>query len=848
MSKNLSRKGIALGALVALGSSLIAGTPALANTTINLEAKTGTTYSVPVTDNFTLKSSFADAAKTSGTDVLKFEVTGTVASLGTITVPGALTIADSRGVVNAAGSVSGTAYDLTLVPSGTATFSVTVKAWLDRAATGTVGTIDTGEFVSAPQVVTFVKASDVTWTTTLDTPKIGDTTVTTYVSAAPSINMDQIKAKVTSVITGPTTAAAVVQTFDSATNRLKFVRTITAPASGIQPATLYTAQAQYDADGAGAGAAANAGSAVSNLTPAAKLEGLDSATITEGTNVKLTGQAYAVRSGTKSLDVSIQAYSDLGTGDAIGGTGAAADTKAAAGSVVSVTVAGTPDATTTITAGGKTLVSTTSGNKIEFDLTTDATGLVKFTLASSTGKALDSLTVSAKAELQTTVNTRTIAWADATFAAGGLVSTTLQGTAAALKAAKGSNYTLTYAVNDSFGLTPESNLRVRVVQSVATNNAQTRYGDVVNGLASVTLPVASDSTDAQSITNTATVEKFANGAWGAIAPTVATPSTVIGTSTASSTVTITGNTSADADGVAVAEANRFSLNNKAFAAADTRVGQLSPAGTLGVTLGGQVNDSLGQGTYSTVTLSGSNLMFEASGKFSTGSITVQTNASGAYAGVAVYSNTTGKQVVTVTAGGATKTANLYFKKAAKTEGVTLAIAAPSVIASGRTLLVTTSLVDGFGNPVEIATGDAAGQDLTITYDGPGFTTSTIAQELDATGKKVFRVILGSGENGLATIKATYSKDGVDTNIVTVTKNVLVGASATVAAGSKRANVTVKNALGLTVKVVSGSRTVTRVATSDSQRVSITKLRAGKRTVKVYVNDILVRSQVVTVRR
>jgi adhesin/invasin len=847
MSKNLTRKGIALGALVALGSSLIAGTPALANTTINLEAKTGTTYSVPVTDSFTLKSSFADAAKTAGTDALKFEVTGSVASLGAITVPGPLTIADSRGVVTATGTgaLSGTAYDLTLVPSGSATFSVTVKAWLDRAATGTVGTIDTGEFVSAPQVVTFVKASDITWTTTLDTPKIGDTTLTSYVSAAPSINMDQIKAKVTSVITGPT-ATSAVQTFDSATNRLKFVNTITNPASGkVQPATLYKAQAQYSA--------ANAGSAVSNLTPAAKLEGLGSATITVGTNVKLNGQAYAVRSGTKSLDVSIQAYSDLGADNAIGETVAAdADTKAAAGSVVSVTVAGTPDATTTITAGGKTLVSTTSGNKIEFDLTTDATGLVKFTLTSSTGKALDSLTVSAKSELQTTEKDRTIAWADATFAANGLTSTTLLGTSAALKAAKGSNYTLTYAVNDSFGLpTPESNLRVKVVQSVATNNAQTRYGDVVNGLASVTLPVAADSTDGQSITNTATVEKFSNGAWAAITaptPTVAAPSTVIGTSTAASTVTVTNNTSVDASNVAVAEGGRFALNNKAFAAADTRVGQSSPAGTVGVILGGQVNDSLGQGTYSTVTLAGANLMFEASGKFSLGSITVQTDASGTYAGVSVYSNKTGKQVVTVTAGGATKTADLYFKKAAKTVGATLTISAPTVIASGRTLLVTTTLVDAYGNPVEIASTDAASQDLTITYDGPGFTTSTIAQELDATGKKVFRVILGSGENGLATIKATYSKDGVDTNIVTVTKNVLVGASATVAAGSKRANVTVKNALGLTVKVVSGSTTVTRVATSDSQRVAITKLRAGKRTVKVYVNDILVRSQVVTVRR
>jgi hypothetical protein len=58
---------------------------------------------------------------------------------------------------------------------------------------------------------------------------------------------------------------------------------------------------------------------------------------------------------------------------------------------------------------------------------------------------------------------------------------------------------------------------------------------------------------------------------------------------------------------------------------------------------------------------------------------------------------------------------------------------------------------------------------------------------------------------------------------------------------------VKNAEGLTVKIVRGAKVTTAVATSDSYRISVKGIKAGKRSVKVYVNDILVRSKTVTVK-
>jgi hypothetical protein len=59
---------------------------------------------------------------------------------------------------------------------------------------------------------------------------------------------------------------------------------------------------------------------------------------------------------------------------------------------------------------------------------------------------------------------------------------------------------------------------------------------------------------------------------------------------------------------------------------------------------------------------------------------------------------------------------------------------------------------------------------------------------------------------------------------------------------------VKNAAGLTLKIVTGSKVATAIATSDSYRITLKKILPGKRTVKVYVNDILVKSGTVTVKR
>jgi hypothetical protein len=77
MSKNLTRKGIAFGAIVALGTTLFAGAPASAagidNGNVSLAPNAGTEYNVLANAKFELKANFSNAAKTTGA-YLKFLV------------------------------------------------------------------------------------------------------------------------------------------------------------------------------------------------------------------------------------------------------------------------------------------------------------------------------------------------------------------------------------------------------------------------------------------------------------------------------------------------------------------------------------------------------------------------------------------------------------------------------------------------------------------------------------------------------------------------------------------------------------------------------------------------------
>jgi hypothetical protein len=148
--------------------------------------------------------------------------------------------------------------------------------------------------------------------------------------------------------------------------------------------------------------------------------------------------------------------------------------------------------------------------------------------------------------------------------------------------------------------------------------------------------------------------------------------------------------------------------------------------------------------------------------------------------------------------------------------------------------------------------NSAAADLSVEYDGPGLVVGELPTKTSSTGKFTVRVLLGSGDTGIASLKAYYDADGDanynETGDLTASYDLIVGVSATVAGGKTSVSTTVKGAEGLTVKIVRGAKVSTKVATSDNYKMTLKKIKAGKRSVKVYVSDILVASKTVTVKK
>jgi hypothetical protein len=242
MSKNLTRKGLAFGALVALGASVFAGAPAYAADSVILAAdySVDKTLAVPVTETIRLNASLAPGSTAANIAQLTYKVvtdSTTVASVQTIsgastdtaynktTLLGAYTatsasagdkvytkqtpLTSGNTVTNLFGSsataltttyfkpaTTPTATNINTITLGvnavpdstTATTGATPAATsATRSVTVTAfidanlnGLLDSGE-VAQEQTVKFLKYSEVTTTSTITAPTEADTTVTALV-------------------------------------------------------------------------------------------------------------------------------------------------------------------------------------------------------------------------------------------------------------------------------------------------------------------------------------------------------------------------------------------------------------------------------------------------------------------------------------------------------------------------------------------------------------------------------------------------------------------------------------------------------------------------------------------
>ena len=237
MSKNLTRKGLAIGAVVALGSSLIAGSPAFAAPTLNLtDVNEKGNYKMLEGETFTLLASANSDFNASNVGQLRVKVknvdgvaaSGFKIALGT----GALTTLDDTNEVQtlngatkfALGSTAGdtavfaigatSVADTTTANLGGASqmtspfkfqftaaavaadanarFEVTV--WADADNDGTIDTAaGSEELVSATRTVQFVDVTNVTSTITIDDAIQGAAATGADVTI-PGIAIDQLDA------------------------------------------------------------------------------------------------------------------------------------------------------------------------------------------------------------------------------------------------------------------------------------------------------------------------------------------------------------------------------------------------------------------------------------------------------------------------------------------------------------------------------------------------------------------------------------------------------------------------------------------------------------------------------
>jgi hypothetical protein len=796
---------------------------------------------------FTLQATIGSTIPSSSYGQLKFEVTNAsglaVTTVYTATTStgdtdlSASTLTTAQVVRSTAGSITANTATLAVSTAATDAGTVSVNAWLDADGDNV---IDSGEFSSGAQVITFVKPADVTWTTALAQPFVGDTKQTAVVTTNKNINLDQVKAKVqvafatlsgstytalsgTTMPSNGTFTVGTATSFVSADNSLKAELTNTALAS-----TTYVAQAVWTTGTAELGAES------AKAVAAATVTGLSTPSITAGDDLAQSGATITARNGIASLTLTSQAYL---TGTTV---------KAAAGQTVKVTITEKASNANTdaakFVAGGKTLQDTTSGSdSIEFNVTTDATGLISIPVTvSGTVAGTDSITVAISAQSATAVSggslTTTVNFADATVANNALVDANQIGLNAIYKKVAGSTTTLKFAAKDSFGKGLGSNYRVLLTESGADPDVITE-AVFSNGIASFS--VTDSSTISESYSAQLQSYSSSTRTWSSasFSPAVVVTPVVGASEPVGSVATLTGT------------ATGLALNLNDLKAVDTRSGGTGPTVTSGTvsTLSGTVLDANGIPTYGEVTLSAADAMFETNGVYTLGSITVQTNASGAFGGVKIYSNKSGDTVVTATSNGKTKTLTLTFDAAAATTGATYTLEAPAFAAPGSTLTVTPKITDKYGNKV------AQTANFTFAYSGPGLPINANAT---TTANTAFRVLLGAGDSGTATVTWTVDKnndnDVADSGEV-VTATITIGAAPVAAASAAVSGSTGKffasatNAGGKKVVVKVAGKFFGSFAGTTAKKTVALKAPKGKHKVTIFVGGKLVTTKTITVK-
>jgi hypothetical protein len=814
MSKNLTRKGLALGAIVALASTVIAGSPAFAAQTITTAPALGTSLNTTLATPFVVAANVSGATTDTAAATLKFSVSNAGKNLLTFAAVGASAsaantaalagtrVADTTNttVVSAAstGLTSAKTAAIAISVANTVTVSTTadVTAWLDLDGDNV---IDANEDTANTVSVKFLANADLAAATTITAPLIGAVALTGKSVITPALNSNYA-----TNVTIDYTAATSVTSTGATTLGTDGAWTSTAVIAAAT-AGAYTAQAKVATVALGTAA---------STTVAAITTATATAALTAGNDATAAG---VVREGAKAATAVLTLKKAVVAPATVG-------LPVAAGIPVVVTVktkAVAAPATSLITVDG-TAINATDEGTITLNKVTDANGLVSLAIASATGTVTDAIEITALAE-------------GVSAAALNVVWTAVSYTAASTSAfastersiVEGGSTTLTYAVKDQFGVAIAVPSRLKFTVGYATVGPVAAdaitYVALVAGSASITVTDTTANVDA-AIAVAAALE-------------VQDASTL--------------NYAAPTSGAVTAAAHNVNVTATAAAFTTAPAATFAAAVDTAVSLGSPVINNAG----GVVTIAGTGVTFTVNSIDYANTVTVITGAGGALPAVTAKSTTAGAKNITFTVGTNVNTSVLTVAVAVETSGTVLTLDAPATILPGRTLVVTGKLVDKFGNPVDITSAAAT---LAVVYTGPGLIVGALPTSTEVDGTFTFRVLLGANETGSAAVSASYDSNGATADVagttvaITVAKTVTIGAAAAtngavIASKNGRVYVTVNSPAGFKSYVKVGFSVKPSFTTTGSKLVSY-YVGAGKRVaVRVYVRGGLVASQAITIK-
>ena len=835
MSTIVTRKSLALGAIVALATTAFAGTPAHAAGEIVVAPSAGTSYSTLITDAFTLETSFAPGVA-NGNSQLKYQIktakASTVRALAGTSAPSASSIGSAPATADATGDasdptafvqyVSGTAtattqrnflgFKLSGVTYTSDSVDVVVTAFVDS---NNDGLLTAGEWATA-KTVSFKKYADVTSTIVLDEPKVGDDKLVGHVTLA-GLNQAQVQSTV----------------------KLQFRKTQTRSLDGTD--------GNVGADGAFGGVTATSQDAGDYKATTASIDSLDSSDTVElsatvagqsvGTTVVKTATARTISkfeatvdandNGTaagyartnKEASVTAVVYDNATTAAPLAGVAVSA-------SLVSSRTVWSTDAAEaqSVTLNGTKYTTYATLAAAVAALTSDASGKVTVKLVPVNFVSGDTFDV--KFSAQNIYKTVRVTQSDAAYTISDDASATYR------KIAKNSSATLAFTVKDQFKVvSAATNQRV-----VITSALGTQYVPFVAGKATVKITPTTDSTDAvvvHAVLQASSTATNGNVTWSDNGTQLAADLNVVVSAvaddfdTAPAVTKINGSTS------------NLTTAKQALAtgdATDTAPNSAEIQGSL-LTRGAEV------------TVSGTGLRFVIGGVAYSDTVTLPiSDASGNFT-VNVASVKSGAQVVTFKTGAVTKTVTVTFATAVISQLKNTVVAAPTQAQAGRAVAVTATLTDKNGNVV-------AGKVVKFAVTGVGTLSSSDAVT-DANGVATVRLVSSYGEDGDAVVTVSHNGgDQADDTSSTTTpddftlvKTVTFGLTdASIDNVNNRVTAVASYSKGKTVGFyVDGVKKWSKVSTSDADVVVNYNLKKGRHTVTVKISGGLVTSEVIVVK-